>query len=80
MRARGSQAGKPARRTTQECLSYVLPERQIRLYSRHVCVVNARCLAQPALALRIFHRQQMAPRSTRPQDLAPGSDLEAFRH
>src|SRR4030095_11379057 len=29
-------------------------ERKIRLYSRHICVVDARCFAQPAFALGAF--------------------------
>lgn len=55
-------------------------ERKIRLYSRHVCIVDARCFGQSAFALCAFRRQQMPSRGTRPQDLASGSDLEAFRH
>ena len=74
------QAEKLARRIRQGCLSYVLTERKIGLYSRHICVVDARCFGQPAFALCAFRRQQMASRGTRPQDLASGSDLEAFRH
>jgi hypothetical protein len=64
----------------QGCLRYVLAERKICFYSRHICVVDACCLGQPAFALCTFRRQQMASRGTRPQDLASGSDLEAFRH
>ena len=72
--------GKPARWSRQKCLSYVLAERKIRLYSRHICVVDPRCFGQPAFAFGAFRRQQMASRGTRPQHLATGSDLETFRH
>ena len=78
--AKDSQAEKPARRIRQGCLSYVLTERKIRLYPRHICVVDARCFGQPAFALCALRRQQMASRGTRPQDLSAGSDLQAFRH
>ena len=60
--------------------SVVSAERKIRLYSRYICLVDARCFGQPAFALCTFSRQQMASRGTRPQDLASGSNLEAFRH
>ena len=43
--------GRLCERIRQGCASYVLAERKIRLYSRHICVVNARCFAQPAFAL-----------------------------
>ena len=58
----------------------VSAERKIRLYSRHIGVVDARCFGQPAFTFRAFRRQQMASRGTRPQDFATGGDLEAFRH
>jgi len=78
--ARDSHAWKHARRIRQACLSYVLAERKICLYSRHICFVDARRFAQPALALCTFTRQQMASRGTRSQDFSTGSDLEAFCH
>jgi hypothetical protein len=37
------------------CLSYVLTEGQISLYSCHVCVVDARRFAQPAPAFCVFY-------------------------
>ena len=58
--AKDSQAEKPARRIRKGCLSYVLTERKIRLYPRHICVVDARCFGQPAFALCALRRQQMA--------------------
>ena len=55
-------------------------ERKIGFYAGYVCLVNARYFAKPTFALRVFRRQQMASRGTRPQDFATGGDLEAFRH
>ncbi len=78
--AKNSQAGKPARRIRQGCLSYVLTERQISLYSCHICVVDARCFAQPAPAFCVFYGQQMAARRTRSQNLPTCGDFEAFGH
>lgn len=83
--------GEPALSTQETCrlgslrdgsdnTGYVLAERKIHFYSRHVCPVDARCFGQPALALRVFRRHQMASRGTRSQDLSTGSNLEAFRH
>jgi len=64
----------------QGAVPAVLAERKIRLYSRNICLIDARCFGQPAFTLRIFRRHQMASRRTRPQDFATGGDLEAFRH
>src|SRR5262249_2071694 len=57
-----------------------LAKRKIRLYSRHVGVVHSSCFAQSAFPLCAFRRQEVSSRGTRPQDLATGGDLEAFRH
>jgi hypothetical protein len=64
----------------KRCLSYVLAKGKIRFYPRHICFVHARCFGQPPFALCAFRRHQMASRGARPQHLATGSDLEAFRH
>lgn len=65
-------------RTAQRTVPTLSAERKICLYSRHICLVDARCFGQPAFALCAFRRQQMASRRMRPQDLATGGDLKAF--
>jgi hypothetical protein len=55
-------------------------ERKVRLYSRHIRLINARCFAQPALAFCAFYGQQMAPRRTRSQNFPTCCDFEAFGH
>lgn len=66
-------------RTPQRAVPTFLAEWKICLYSRHICPVDTGCFGQPAFALCAFRRQQMASRRMRPQDLATGGDLEAFR-
>ena len=65
-------------RTAERAVPAFLAERKICLYSRHVCLIDARCFGQSAFALCAFRRQQMASRRMRSQDLATGGDLKAF--
>jgi len=55
-----------------------LPEWQVRLDARHICIVNARRFAQPAFALCVFRREQMASGGVRSQHFATRRDLEAL--
>ena len=55
-------------------------EGKIRLYSRHIRLVDECRFAQPAFAFCIFRRQKMTSRRTRPQNLATRGDFEPFRH
>ena len=57
MRGKGSHVARAIRRMGEECLSYVLAEGKIRLYSRDICVVDSGCFGQPAFALCTFRRQ-----------------------
>ena len=56
----------------------LLTERQVCLNPGDICVVHARCLAQMALSLCTFCRQQVTSRRMRSQHFATRRDLEAF--